>query len=234
MLQKPTDFFPDGFLDQIGAQLLVPTEPDAAKAIGIRADATIIGVGTLMIFAHTGTQGFYIISIAATRTHNQALQQIFGPSLRDASALAVFLQLLLDGIKKRCIDQSRDRNAHPLLRRQIVMGIGMFGLQRPPPLRPQTRTQWFNRRFAKGCFALVGRVFEHAANGGAVPHRFARSGPLLGRFQTTTNLSNGAPISSDPLKDLTDHTCLFPHNLKTGLPGTLLFSDIAIPIGGSS
>src|SRR5512135_2995121 len=107
MLQKPTDFFPDGFLDQIGAQLLVPTEPDAAKAIGIRANATVIGVGTLMIFARTGTEGFSIISIAATRTHNQALQQIFGPSLGHPSALPIFLQLFLDRIKEGCIDQSR-------------------------------------------------------------------------------------------------------------------------------
>src|SRR5258706_7506746 len=107
MGEEPTDFLPDGFIDEIGAQLLVPTELYASKAIGIRADATVIGIGTLMIFARTGTQRFAVISIPATRTHNQALQQIFGPSLGHPSALTVFLQLLLDGIKERYIDQSR-------------------------------------------------------------------------------------------------------------------------------
>ena len=114
------------------------------------------------------------------------------------------------------------------------MGIRMFGLQGSPPLRSQSRTQRLNHRFAKGCLAFVSRIVEHPANRGTVPDRFASSGLLLGCFQTTTNLSNGAPISSDPLKDLTDDTCLFPHNLKAGLSGPFLFGDIAIAVGSST
>src|SRR5437879_4586589 len=105
MGEELTDFLPDGFIDEIGAQLYVPTEPYASKAIGIRADATVIGVGTLMIFACTGTERFAVISIPATGTHNQALEQILGPSLGHPSALPVFLQLFLDRIKESCIDQ---------------------------------------------------------------------------------------------------------------------------------
>src|SRR6266540_623574 len=134
MREEPADFLPDGFIDEIGAQLLVPTEPYSSKAIGIRADATVIGVGTLMIFACARAQRFSVISIPATRTHNQALQQILGPSLGHPSALPVFLQLFLDRIKERWIDQSKHRNTHPLLGRDITMGVGVFGLQRPSPL----------------------------------------------------------------------------------------------------
>ncbi len=56
--------------------------------------ATVIGVGTLMMLARAGTKRFAVISIPATRTHNQALQQILGPSLGHPSTLTVFLQLL--------------------------------------------------------------------------------------------------------------------------------------------
>src|SRR5690348_6830667 len=187
-----------------------------------------------MVFASAWANCLAIISIPATGTDDQALQQIFGTSLRHTSALPVFLQLFLNRIKEGGIDQCRHGNAHPLIGRNIVMGISMFGLQGPSPLRSQSRMQRLNHRFAKGCLTFVSRIVEHPANGGTVPDRFARSGPLLGCFQTTTNLSNGAPISSDPLKDLTDDTCLFPHNLKAGLSGPFLFGDIAISIGSSS
>src|SRR5205085_663746 len=155
-------------------------------------------------------------------------------SLRNTSALPVFLQLFGNRIKEGRIDQGRHWNTHPLLGRNITMGIGVFGLQGPPPLCSQARTQRLNYRFAKGCFPLVSRIVEHPANGGTVPDRFASSSLLLGGFQATTNLSNGAPISSDPLKDLTDYTRLFPHNLKAGLSGPFLFRDIAISIWGST
>src|SRR5205085_11581664 len=114
------------------------------------------------------------------------------------------------------------------------MGVGMFGLQAPPSLCSQARTQWLNHGFAKGCFTLVGRVFEHAANGGTVPNGLASSCSFLDRFQTATNLSTGASISSDPFEDLADHAGLFPHNLKAGLSSSFLFRHIAIPVRGSS
>ncbi len=113
------------------------------------------------------------------------------------------------------------------------MGVGVFGLQRSPSLRSQARMQWLNHRFAKGCLALVGGIVKHAANGGTIPDRFAGSCPFLSCFQTATNLSNGTPISSDPLKDLANHSGLFPLNLKAGLSRAFLFGDIAIPVGST-
>jgi hypothetical protein len=92
------------------------------------------------------------------------------------------LQLLLDGVKEHYIDQGRNRNTHPLLRRNIAMRVGVFGLQAPPALRSQARTQWLNHRFAKGCLALVSGIVEHAANGGAIPDRFAGSCAFFGCF----------------------------------------------------
>ena len=187
-----------------------------------------------MVFASAWANGFAIISIPATSTDNQALQQICGTELRNTGALPVFLQLFGNRIKEGCIDQGRHRDAHPLFGRNIAMGGGVFGLQVPPPLRSQARLERLNHCFAKGCLAFVSRIVEHPANRGTVPDRFAISSLLLRCFQTTTNLSNGAPISSDPLKDLADDTCLFPYNFKAGLSGPFLFRDIAIPIQSSS
>src|SRR5205085_10028573 len=85
-----------------------------------------------------------------------------------------------------------------------------------------------------GCLALVGRVVEHCANSGTVPNGLASSCAFLGRFQTATNLSNGAPISSDPFEDLADHSCLFPHPLKARLSSPFLFRHIAIAVRSST
>ena len=92
MLQKTTNLFPYGLIDQIRAQLLVPAEPHVTKTIGIWADAAVIGVRTRMMLVRTWTQCFPVVSITATGTHNQALQQIGRPSvnrkrLRTASGL---------------------------------------------------------------------------------------------------------------------------------------------------
>jgi hypothetical protein len=35
VLEQPTDFFPHGLIDQIGAQLLVPAQLHPTEAIGI-------------------------------------------------------------------------------------------------------------------------------------------------------------------------------------------------------
>ncbi len=59
MGEEPTDFLPDGFIDQIGAQLLVPAEPHPTEAVGIRANAVIIRVRTHMVFASTGTDSVW-------------------------------------------------------------------------------------------------------------------------------------------------------------------------------
>src|SRR6266567_2767472 len=111
------------------------------------------------------------------------------------------------------------------------MGISMFGLQRSPTLSPQARAQWFYHSFAEGHFPFVGRIFEHPANGGTIPHRFARSCVLSSRFQTATNLPNRAAILSHPCADLANHTSLFPNHLKACFSLSVLFGDIAIPVG---
>lgn len=80
---------------------------------------------------------------------------------------------------------------------------------------------------------MSGRIVEHASNGRAIPGRFAGSCPLLCSLQATTNLADGAAISSDPLKHLANDPCLLPYNLEAGFPGPFLFGGRAIAIRSS-
>ena len=79
------------------------TDPLAPESIRITAHTAIIGIRTVVTFAGTGTDRFAVIGIAAAGTHQQPLEQILGAALTLAGAAAVFLELLLDGVKERRI-----------------------------------------------------------------------------------------------------------------------------------
>src|SRR5437899_12197377 len=113
VFQELTDLVPDGLVNQIGSQLLVPTQAHATETVGIRADAAIIRVAAWISFPRTGANRFPIESIPATGTDKQALQQIASPSLSNPGSLLVFSQLLLYRFKQGLVNQRRDRDAHP-------------------------------------------------------------------------------------------------------------------------
>jgi len=117
-------------------KLPIMAYPLAPEAIGITADTAIVGIGTGMTFAGTGTDRFAIIGIAATGAHQQPLQQILGAALTLAGATTVLRQLLLDGVKEGVIDQRGHRNGQPVGSRLRVDGVSAAGLQRTVPLRP--------------------------------------------------------------------------------------------------
>ena len=73
MTKKATDCFPNRFIHQIGAQLLVPAEPDPTETVSIRPDAVVVSVRTQVVFTSTWTDGLAVVSIPATGTDNQAL-----------------------------------------------------------------------------------------------------------------------------------------------------------------
>ncbi len=91
VFQKLADLLPDCLIDEVGSQLLVPAQPHPTKPVGIRANTAIIRIGARMAFTSAWADRFSIISIPATGTDNQALQQIACSTLGDASPLSVFL-----------------------------------------------------------------------------------------------------------------------------------------------
>jgi hypothetical protein len=68
MREQLTDFLPHRQLQAIGPHLGVRTEAVAPKAIGIRADTPVIGIGPGTPFPGAGTQGFAVEGIATVLT----------------------------------------------------------------------------------------------------------------------------------------------------------------------
>jgi hypothetical protein len=137
MRQEGTHFLPYRQLEAIRPHLGVGTEALTAKAIGIRADTPVIGIGPGPTFPCAGTQGFAVEGIPAVLTLEQALQQIAGPTTRLAGVPAVFLQLLLHRGEHRGLDDGGHRDVNPVWGRDIIVRCGPPWQQRSAPLRPQ-------------------------------------------------------------------------------------------------
>ena len=105
--QELADGLPDRRFQPICPDLGIMTDPLAPKPIGITANTAIIGIRASMTRAGTGTDRFTVIGIAAAGTHPQPLEQILSAALTLAGPAAVFLELLLDGVKERLLDQCR-------------------------------------------------------------------------------------------------------------------------------
>ena len=110
MGQEGTHFLPHRPFEAIRPPLGLGTEAVAPKAIGIRTDTAVIGIGPGPTFAGPGTQGLAVEGIAAVLTVEQALQQIPCPPTRLAGMPAVFLQLLLHRSEHR--GQTGRRSPH--------------------------------------------------------------------------------------------------------------------------
>ena len=72
------------------------TEPLAAKAVRVRAQAAIIRVRAGLAFAGARAEAFAIEGIPTVLALQQPLQQIQGPPARLAGMALVLLQLLLE------------------------------------------------------------------------------------------------------------------------------------------
>jgi hypothetical protein len=114
MRQEGTHFLPHGQFEAIRPHLGVGTEAVTAKAIGIRTDTPVIGIGPGPAFPGAGTQGFAVEGIAAVLTLEQALQEMAGPTLRLAGMPTVFLQLLLHRGKYLGLDNGRHGQVNPV------------------------------------------------------------------------------------------------------------------------
>ena len=80
MGQQRPDFVPHRQLQAIRAHLGMGTETLPAKALGVRPETAVVGVGTRAVLARTRAQRFAVEGIAAVLTLQQALQQIPGPT----------------------------------------------------------------------------------------------------------------------------------------------------------
>src|SRR6266545_4159581 len=117
--QEVTHVFPDGGVQDIGAELLIPAQALAAEAIGVGTRAAVVGVGNLTL-GRGPAHRLAVAAVAAPFADDQALKQVSGALRPVATALPVLLELSLnhpeeflahqpgnvdkDLIARRCID----------------------------------------------------------------------------------------------------------------------------------
>src|SRR4029453_508081 len=82
MSQQRTDFLPDRHVQQIGPYLGILTHPLAAKAVGIRSQAAVIGVRAWLALAGPGAEALPIVRIATVLALQQALAHTKRPAPR--------------------------------------------------------------------------------------------------------------------------------------------------------
>src|SRR3954470_6149719 len=73
--QETAHILPDGGVQHIGTDLLVPTETLATEAMGVRARTAVGGVGALAL-GRGPARRLAVAAVAAPLAHDQALKQV--------------------------------------------------------------------------------------------------------------------------------------------------------------
>src|SRR5262249_13151236 len=229
--QEPTHIFPDGGVQDIGADLLVPAQALAAEAIGVGARAAVVGIADL---AGGGGRAprLAVAAVAAPLAAHQALKEETATAGPVATAAPILLELRLDRPEELgahqpgdldedlflrwCIDP-RDRSPRPL---------GAAAL-RPEPLRLQRPRAPLAERGPP----LVGGVLEHQPDRRAVPS--GSPGPRRDRLTSgaTADLTDRASFLADPREDLAHDPGLLGHDLIPRLAVALVLADVAVAVG---
>jgi hypothetical protein len=74
--QQRADVLPDRLFQQIRTDLLVVTDPLAAKTVSVRAHATVVCIITSFAFAGAKTDRLAVIGVSTALTNHEALQQV--------------------------------------------------------------------------------------------------------------------------------------------------------------
>jgi hypothetical protein len=118
--QEPAYVVPDGGVQHIGADLLVPAEALATETIGVGARAAVVGVGDLGFALGCGPgRRLAVAAVTATLADDQALEQIPAAAGSVAAALPVLLELGLDRPEEVLAHQPWDFNEDLISRRCV-------------------------------------------------------------------------------------------------------------------
>jgi hypothetical protein len=85
-------------------------------------------------------------------------------------------------------------------------------------------------RLSIGRRPLIRRILENVPDGLPGPDSLSRDGQFTGALKATADLSEGAPLPSDPRENIPDDVCLLWNRLKPGLPLAIVNGDVAIPV----
>src|SRR5262249_20215808 len=116
----------------------------------------------------------------------------------------------------------------------LVSRVGSTRLVRLPPQRPGPLAPLPHPCLAAGRQAFVRRILEQTPDGASVPEALdlGRGNPLL--LQPTTDVTDLAPLPTDPGDDLPHHLGLLRDHLIRRLAGPLAPADVAVTIGRAS
>src|SRR4051812_18076838 len=114
--QETAHIVPHGGVKHIGADLLVPAQPLAAEAVGVRSGAAIVGVGDLASALGRGpARRLTVAAVTAPLADDQALEQVTGPTESVATPLPVLLELGPSRLEEFRAHQPRDINRDLIL-----------------------------------------------------------------------------------------------------------------------
>src|ERR1700722_8312772 len=105
--QEMKHVLPDGGVQDISADLLVPAQSLATEAIGVGAGAAVVGVGDLPL-GRGPAHRLAVAAVAAPLADDQALKEIAAATGPFATALPVLLELSLNRPEEFLAHQTGD------------------------------------------------------------------------------------------------------------------------------
>src|SRR6516165_4063678 len=231
--QEATHVLPDGGVQHIGADLLVPTEALTAEAVGVRAGAAVVGVrDPALALGRGAARRLAVAAVAAPLAHDQPLEQVTAAARAVAPALPVLLELGPNRPEEVLAHQGGDVNEDLILLRCIDPRDRAPGVLGPAALRAEAlRLELARARLAERRRPLVRGILEGQPDRRPIPRRLAgpRGDPLAS--QAATYLTDRAPLLADPGEDLPHDASFFGHDLVSRLAAALVLADIAVAVG---
>ncbi len=218
---------PHGFVQHVGADLRVLTNPLAAEAISIGPHAAVVGVAGLP-FRGRAADWLAVVGIAAAAAGHESLQQMPRAASAFATELLVRRELLCDGGEEFLADDRRDGDGDLFGSARVVGRTRAARRFRASSRGTKLRPTLANACLAKCCAAAKRRVFQQSPDTRAVPrHLAARTQrPLL--LQPTTNFADRQAVATDPLEELSHNGRLFGNKLVRRRAATVPLRHVAV------
>ena len=116
--QEVTHVFPDGGVQDIRAELLIPAQALATEAIGVGARAAVVGVGNLAL-GRGPAHRLAVAAVAAPLADDQALKQVAAATGPVATALPVLFELSLNRPEEFLAHQPGNINENLIFRKCV-------------------------------------------------------------------------------------------------------------------
>src|SRR5712691_10203286 len=225
---------PDRQGPQSGPSLRLLTDPLAAKAVRVCAQAAVRGVRARLACPRPRPEALPLAGLATVVAWEPALPPRQGAPARLAGRALMLLQRFLDRRASLGLSERRDRDRAPVLRRDSARGHGTARRHRTVTLGAPPGPPGLLTRLAKRRGPLRGRLLHHAPPPTPIPHGLARAGHLARLGQPAPDLPTRQAVASDPVQDLADHAGFVRDERRAGRPAPRVRGHSMVPIGGAA